>query len=85
LVKHNKKHSSSNIDYLFKNIIEILLYSLDNMPCKELPVIVIDALDKCGGLRYDSSAKNNYEDLLYILKCWIQADHLKKFKLVITS
>jgi len=85
LVKHNKKHSSSNIDYLFKNIIEILLYSLDNMPCKELPVIVIDALDKCGGLRYDSSAKNDYEDLLYILKCWIQADHLKKFKLVITS
>ena len=55
------------------------------MPCKELPVIVIDALDKCGGLRYDSSAKNDYEDLLYILKCWIQADHLKKFKLVITS
>jgi len=55
------------------------------MPCKELPVIVIDALDKCGGLRYDSSTKNDYEDLLYILKCWIQADYLKKFKLVITS
>ena len=55
------------------------------MLCKELPVIMIDALDECGGLRHDSSAKNDYEDLLYILKCWIQADHLKKFKLVITS
>jgi len=85
LVKHNKEHSSSNIDCLFKNIIKTLLYSLGNVLCKELPVIVIDALDECGGLRYDSSAKDDYKDLLYTLKCWIQANHLKKFKLVIIS
>jgi len=48
-------------------------------------VIVIDALDKCGSLRHDLSTKNDYKDLLYILKHWIQVDHLKKFKLIITS
>ena len=39
------------------------------MPCEELLVIVIDSLDECSGLRYDSSAKNNYKNLLYTLKC----------------
>ena len=85
LVKHNKEHSSSDIDRLFKNIIETPLSSLGDVPCEELPVIVIDALDECGGLRHDSSAKEDYEDLLRTLKRWVQADHLKKFKLVITS
>ena len=85
LVKHNKEHSSSDIDRLFKNIIETPLSSLGDVPCEELPVIVIDALDECGGLRHDSSAMGDYEDLLRTLKRWVQADHLKKFKLVITS
>jgi len=85
LVKHNKQHSSSDIDRLFKNLIETPLSSLDDVSCEELPVIVIDALDECGGLRHDSSAKDDYEDLLRTLKRWVQVDHLKKFKLVITS
>ena len=84
-VKLNKEHSSSDIDRLFKNIIETPLSNLGDVPCEELPVIVIDALDERGGLRHDSSAKDDYEDLLRTLKRWIQADHLKKFKLVITS
>ena len=85
LVKHNKEHSSSDIDHLFKNLIEMPLSSLGDVLCEELLVIVIDALDECGGLRHNSSANDDYEDLLHMLKCWIQADHLKKFKLVITS
>ena len=85
MVKHDKEHGSSNIDRLFENLIETLLSSLDDVPCEELPVIVIDALDECGGLRHDSSTMDNYEGLLHTLKCWVQADHLKKFKLVITS
>jgi len=71
LVKHNKQHSSSNIDCLFKYLIKTPLSILGDVPCEELPVIMIDALDECDGLRHDSSAKDNYEDLLYMLKRWI--------------
>jgi len=42
-------------------------------------------LDECGGLRHDSSGKDDFEGLMRTLKHWIQAEHLKRFKLVITS
>jgi len=48
-------------------------------------VIVIDALDECGGLRHDASGKEDFQSLLHTLKRWTQVDHLKRFKLVITS
>ena len=51
LVKHHNEHSSSDIDRLFKKLIETPLSSLGDVPCEGLPVIVIDALDECGGLR----------------------------------
>jgi len=57
----------------------------DDVPCEELPVIVIDALDECGGLQHDESGREDLQSLLCTLKRWIQADHLKKFKVVITS
>jgi len=42
--------SSSDIDRLFKSLIEEPLSALvDIIPREELPVIVIDALDECGG------------------------------------
>ena len=85
LVKHDQWRSSPGINRLFEDLIEKPLSILGNVPCKELPVIVIDALDECGGLRHDSSSKDDYEGLLRTLKRWVQADHLKKFKLVITS
>jgi len=85
LVKHNKEQSSSNIDHLVKNIIEIPLSSLDNVLCEELPLIVIDVFDKYGGLRHVLSTIDNYKGFLHIFKYWVQADHLKKFKLVIAS
>jgi len=79
-------HSSSDIDQLFKSLIEGPLSALvDTIPREELPVIVIDALDECGGLRHDTAGKKDFQNLLHTLKRWIQVDHFKKLKLVITS
>ena len=86
LTQSTQGHSSSDIDRLFKLLIEEPLSTLgDDVPHEELPVIVIDALDKYGGLRHDESGKEDLWSLLRTLKRWIQADHLKKFKVVITS
>jgi len=79
-------HRSSDIDRLFRSFIEEPLSMLgDDVLRKELPVIVIDALDECGGLRHDKSGWEDLQSLMHTLKRWIQADHLKKFKVVITS
>jgi len=76
-------HHSSDIYRLFRLLIEVPLSALDDaIPCEELPVIVIDALDECGGLRHDPSGKEDFQSLLHTLKRWT---HLKRFKLVITS
>jgi len=77
--------SSSNIDHLFKTLIEEPLSTFDHDPHEQLPVIVIDALDECGGLRHDSIGRKDHEGLLRTLQHWAQKDHLKKFKLIITS
>ena len=82
----NQGHSLSDIDRLFKSLIEEPLSMLDDDVLREgLPVIVIDALDECSGLRHDASGTDDFEGLVRTLKRWIQVDHLKKFKLVITS
>ena len=85
LVQNNKMPDPSDMNGRFKSLIEMPLSSLNDVPSEELPVIVIDALDECGGLRHDSPGKDDYKDLLYTVKCWAQVDHLKRFKLVITS
>ena len=79
------KPISSDIDRIFEWLIERPLSTLGNVPREELPVIVIDALDECGGFRHDSSERRDYEALLRTLKHWVEVDHLKKFKLIITS
>ena len=66
-------------------LIQQPLSTLDGVSHEELPVIVIDALDECGGLRYDPSGQKDYDGLLRTLRRWVEVDHLKKFKLVITS
>ena len=79
-------YSSSDIDRLFKSLIEEPLSALiDTIPREELPVIVIDGLDECGGLKHDTLGKEDLRALSLTLKRWIQVDHLKKLKLVITS
>ena len=86
LVKGIEGHISSDIDRLFKLLIEMPLSTLDHdIPHEQLPVIVVDALDECGGLRYDSTGRKDYEALLHTLQRYTQEDHLKKFKLIITS
>jgi len=86
LVQGIQGHNSSDIDRLFRLLIEVPLSALgDATPREELPVIVIDALDECGGLRHDPSGKEDFQSLLHTLKRWTQVDHLKRFKLVITS
>jgi len=85
LAKGNTELSSSNIDHLFKTLIEEPLSTLKDISHEELPVIVIDALDECGGLRHDSSGMDDYEGLLCTLKRWALVDCLRKFKLIITS
>ena len=86
LAQGNQRLSSSDIGLLFELLIEEPLSTLDvTIPCEELPVIVIDALDECGGLRHDASGKDDFQSLLRTLKQWTQVDHLKRFKLVVTS
>ena len=86
IAQGNKVHNSSDIDRLFKSLIEVPLSMLDDaIPREELPVIIIDALDECGGLRHDASGKEDFQSLLHTLKHWTQVYHLKKLKLVITS
>ena len=85
LAQRNRELSSSHIDHLFETLIEKPLSTLDHNPHEQLPVIVVDALDECGGLRHDSSGRKDYEGLLRTLQRWAQEDHLKKFKLIITS
>jgi len=62
------------MDDRFKSLIETPLSTLNDVPSEELLVIVIDGLDKCSGLRHDASAKDNYKDLSYMLKCWAQVN-----------
>jgi len=85
LAQGNAELLSSNIDRLFETLIEKPLSTLDHDPHNKLPVFVIDALDECGGLRHDSMGQKDYEGLLRTLQRWAQKDHLKKFKLIITS
>ena len=85
IVQSNKIPDPSDNDGRFKFLIETPLSKLNDVPYEELPVIVIDALDESGGLRYDSSRKDDHKSLLRMLKHWIHVDHLKRFELILTS
>jgi len=85
LTQGNRELSSTSVDHIFETLIEKPLSALDGVSYEELPVIVIDALDECGGFRHDSLGRKDYEALLRTLRRWVEVDHLKKFKLVITS
>ena len=85
LAQGNTELSSSSIDHILETLIEKPILTLDGVSHEELPVIVIDALDECGGFRHDPSGRKDYDALLRTLRQWVEVDHLKKFKLVITS
>ena len=87
LTQGNAELSSSNIDRLFEVLIEkpLSTFTLNHDLLEQLPVIVVDALDECGGLRHESSGRDDFGGLLHTLKRWALVSHLRKFKLTITS
>ncbi|TDL18729.1 tricorn protease domain 2-containing protein [Rickenella mellea] len=68
-------------DKLFRLLIKDSLESTKDVPNGRLPVVVIDALDECGGLEGESSDER--EMLLETIKSWLNLP--PKFKLVVTS
>ena len=85
LARGNTEFGSSSTDRLFETLIERPLSALYHDPHEQLPVIVVDALDECGGLRHDPPGKEDYDALLRTLRHWAQEDCRKKFRLIITS
>jgi hypothetical protein len=66
---------------LFRRLIEQPILASEEMPPKRLPVVIIDALDECGGL--DGQDSEVREDLMRTIGCW---SHLPgRFKLIVTS
>ena len=84
IVQGNMLPDPYDIDGRFKCLIETPLFTLNDVPPEKLPVIVVDALDECGGLRNDSSGKDDFEGLMHTLKHWIQAEHLSIFSSTLT-
>ncbi|KIM26361.1 hypothetical protein M408DRAFT_72893 [Serendipita vermifera MAFF 305830] len=72
---------TSNIQRLFQNFIWEPLTQATDIPNARLPVVVIDALDECGGLEGQHSAHR--EALVKTLRNWSQLP--MKFKLIVTS
>jgi len=85
LARGNAEISSSNVDHIFETLVQQPLSTLGGVLDEKLPVIVIDALDECGGFRHDTSGRKDFKALLRTLRRWVEVDHLKKFKLIITS
>jgi hypothetical protein len=73
--------STVNADKLFLQLIHGPLMATEDIPGDRLPVIVIDALDQCGGL--DGLQSEDRKDLRRTLKRWSSLP--RRFKLVVTS
>ncbi|KIM33655.1 hypothetical protein M408DRAFT_61483 [Serendipita vermifera MAFF 305830] len=70
-----------NVDKLFRQLIRDPLTAIEETLTGALPVIVIDALDECGGL--DAQHSEQRRNLLQTLKGWSRLP--TKFKLFVTS
>ncbi|KAF8662700.1 hypothetical protein AX16_001142 [Volvariella volvacea WC 439] len=66
---------------LFQNLVEEPLRECTDIPPGRLPVIVIDALDECGGL--DGRHSRHRASLLTSLRRWARLP--REFKLIVTS
>jgi hypothetical protein len=73
--------TTNNIDNLFRHYISDPLGASGDIPVGRLPVIVVDALDECGGFEGQASAQR--EALMKTLRSWSQMS--TKFKLIVTS
>ncbi|KIM20375.1 hypothetical protein M408DRAFT_138671 [Serendipita vermifera MAFF 305830] len=70
-----------HIDKLFRELIQNPLLASSDIPTERLPIIVIDALDECGGL--DGRYSEHRKGLMRTLKSWSSLPN--RFKLVVTS
>jgi hypothetical protein len=70
-----------NINKLFRQLIQEPLMASKEIPVDRLPIIVIDALDECGGL--DGSHSDDRKNLMKTLESWSRL--LGGYKLVVTS
>ncbi|KIM23706.1 hypothetical protein M408DRAFT_251479 [Serendipita vermifera MAFF 305830] len=73
--------STVSVENLFHGLIREPLMACSQMPIKDQPVIVIDALDECGGL--DGQHSGHRINLIRTLKSWASLPNV--FKLVVTS
>ena len=73
--------STANINVLFRRLIHESLMASTDIPRGRFPVVVVDALDECGGL--DGQYSNHRASLLHTLKSWSTLP--SGFKLMVTS
>jgi hypothetical protein len=71
----------ASVDEIFQKLIYDPLMASDGIPANQSPVIIIDALDECGGVAGQQS--DHRKRLMQTLEKWSQLP--KKFKLVVTS
>ncbi|CAG7846463.1 SubName: Full=Related to WD40-repeat protein (Notchless protein) {ECO:0000313/EMBL:CCA66915.1} [Serendipita indica DSM 11827] len=72
--------ATPNIDELFHQLVAEPLLKIGNLPNDQTPVVIIDALDECGGLEGAYSAER--QQLMRTLVLWSK---LSNCKLVVTS
>jgi hypothetical protein len=73
--------NTANIGMLFRRLIEEPLKLAVEIPKDRLPVVVVDALDECGGL--DGPRSRHRENLLKTIRSWSRLPSI--FKLIVTS
>ncbi|KIM22552.1 hypothetical protein M408DRAFT_78906, partial [Serendipita vermifera MAFF 305830] len=81
LTRNDSLPATFNVDTLFHELIHNPLIEYDRKPVENPPIVIIDALDECGGL--DGQHSNHRVNLMRTLKSWSSLP--KIFKLIVTS
>ncbi|KIM19685.1 hypothetical protein M408DRAFT_83185, partial [Serendipita vermifera MAFF 305830] len=81
LAEDDTRATTSNVDKLFRELIHNPLVATNDISTKSPPIIVIDALDECGGL--DGRYSDHRKGLMRTIKSWSGLPCV--FRLVVTS
>ncbi|CAG7848072.1 COMPASS-like H3K4 histone methylase component WDR5B {ECO:0000303/PubMed:19567704} Short=AtWDR5B {ECO:0000303/PubMed:19567704} [Serendipita indica DSM 11827] len=73
--------TTPNINILFQQLVERPLSKIGNLSQDQLPVVIIDALDECGGLA--GARSTEFRQLLQTLTAWFRLP--TSCKLIVTS
>ncbi|PVF93396.1 WD40 repeat-like protein [Serendipita vermifera] len=82
--KLNSDHiviGTTSVKKLFRHLIRDPLTRSEDIPMGRYPVVVVDALDECGGL--EGPYSKDREDLIQVLEMWSKFPRI--YKLVVTS